>query len=122
MSNLDHKEIQIRVITSGVDQINGLIVNGVVKEYSARRALRELRKRKDVDQERVNEFERALMDVGFVGPRGKPRTGDCRRYKVQDSQRGTFYVRLPVDCFGLKPGDEVEAEFFDGEARVKPLD
>ncbi len=122
MSNLDHKEIQIRVITAGADAVRGLILNSKISPYSAKRALRELKRREDVDTEAVKAFEAMLYDVGFIGRNTKPQEGEIRRYKVQDSQRDTRYIRLPVDFLGLKPGDQVEAEFFVGEAIVRPVD
>lgn len=123
MSSIDHKEIQIKLLaTQSVDVIERWIVAGRAGSYSCRKALKQLKRQKEVSKELVQEFERMLQDAGFCGASGKPTTGETRRYKVQDSQRGTSYIRLPVDAIGLKPGDVAEAEFFMGEVRVKPVE
>ncbi len=121
MASEHHTLVQIELLTGGVDAVEKMIISQRVGAYSCRRALASLKRAKRIDKDLLKDFESLLRQFKFVGSSGKPGSGETRRYKVQDSGKGTYYVRLPVNAMGAKPGDELEAEFFLGEVRVKPV-
>lgn len=118
--NEDHKEVQLELLANGVHSVREWIIAQKVSDYSVKKALRELKKSGRASEDLLCEFEGMLREMGILGASGKPQAGERRAYKVNDSGKGTSYVRLPVDALGLKPGDLADAEFFLGEIRVKP--
>jgi len=121
MTSEEHKSVQIEFLLGGVEAVEKMIIAQKVGAYSCRKALANLKRSNKADPDLLRNFESMLRDFDFIGSSGKPGSGEARRYKVQDSGKGTFYVRLPVNALGVEPGDEVEAEFFIGETRVKPV-
>ena len=121
MASEEHKSVQIELLLGGVDAVEKMIITKKVGAYSCRKALANLKRSSKTDPELLRNFESMLRDFDFIGASGKPNSGEARRYKVQDSGKGTYYVRLPVNALGVGPGDEIEAEFFIGEVRVKPI-